>query len=106
MVYVHFGGTEEVECYGFSGLLAGVAKKSKAAEYARLLGDCHITYCEARIGVVAPVARERIAAIGVQPLPAATRAGAAYLMQVGTCWMVVHPRQLTLQPGLTSGSMP
>lgn len=78
LLYVRFRAAAEA---GLKGLLAGVAKKSKAAEYARLLGDCHITYCEARIGVVAPVARERIAAIGVQPLPAATRAGAAYLMQ-------------------------
>jgi hypothetical protein len=65
-----------------AGILSGVAHRAKAPEYARLLGDCRALYCEARLGLVAPITRARIAALTPQPLPALTRAGCAYLMQV------------------------
>lgn len=65
-----------------AGLLGGVAKRSSVPEYARLLGDCHVAYCEARVGLVAPVVHSRFVAMGSQPLPVLTRSGAAYLMQV------------------------
>jgi hypothetical protein len=68
-----------------AGILSGVAQRARAPEYVRLLGDCRGLYCEARLGLVAPVARARIAALAAQQLPALTRAGCAYLMQV-TCW--------------------
>jgi hypothetical protein len=64
-----------------AGILSGVAQRAKAPEYARLLGDCRGLYCEARLGLVAPVTRARIAALSVQQLPSLTRAGCAYLMQ-------------------------
>ena len=59
-----------------------MAQRAKAPEYGRLLGDCRGLYCEARLGLVAPVARARIAALAAQQLPALIRAGCAYLMQV------------------------
>lgn len=59
-----------------------MAQRAKAPEYGRLLGDCRALYCEARLGLVAPVTRGRVAALTAQPLPALTRSGCAYLMQV------------------------
>ena len=67
------------------GCCRGVAAHSKAPEYARLLGDCRAAYCAARVSLVAPVARARIAALASQPLATVTRSGAAYLMQVQSC---------------------
>lgn len=65
-----------------TGLLQGVEARSQRPEYARLLAECQAQYCEARLGLVAPVVRQRVAAFAIQPLPSLTRTGCAYLMQV------------------------
>ena len=54
----------------------------KRPEYARLLADCQAQYCGARLGLVEPVVRQRVAAFARQPLPTLTRSGCAHLMQV------------------------
>ena len=59
-----------------------MAARTKQPEYARLLADCRGAYCEARLALVLPVTRGRIAALVHRPLPALTREGCAYLMQV------------------------
>ena len=65
-----------------AGLLQGVEARVKRPEYARLLADCQAQYCGARLGLVEPVVRQRVAAFARQPLPTLTRSGCAHLMQV------------------------
>jgi hypothetical protein len=75
-----------------AGLLQGVEARVKRPEYARLLADCQAQYCGARLGLVEPVVRQRVAAFARQPLPTLTRSGCAHLMQVH----LMHVRGLGL----------
>ena len=65
-----------------AGLLLGIEERAQRAEYRQLLADCQAAYCAARLALVADVTRARIAALARKPLPALTRSGCAYLMQV------------------------
>ena len=64
-----------------AGLLAGLAARGARPEYGQLLEDCQRLYCEVRLGLVAGVTAQRIAAYAREPLPQRTRSGCAYLMQ-------------------------
>jgi len=66
---------------GSAGLLAGLAARAGRPEYAQLLADCQRLYCEVRLGLVAGVTAQRVAAYAREPLPQRTRSGCAYLMQ-------------------------
>lgn len=68
-----------------AGLLAGLAARGARPEYAQLLADCQRLYCEVRLGLVAGVTAQRIAAYAREPLPQRTRSGCAYLMQALLC---------------------
>ena len=51
-------------------------------EYRALLADCHSAYCEARLGLLAPVVQDRVADYAARlPLPQLLRAGFSYLLQ-------------------------
>ena len=46
------------------------------SEYRALLADCHVAYCESRLGLVAPIAQARAAGLSKRPLlSGSTRAG-------------------------------
>jgi hypothetical protein len=66
---------------GSAGLLAGLAARAGRPEYAQLVADCQRLYCEVRLGLVAGVTAQRVAAYAREPLPQRTRSGCAYLMQ-------------------------
>ena len=65
-----------------AGLLAGIAARAARPEYALLLADCMRAYFDARLGLVAGITAERVAAFAREPLPSLTRSGCSYLMQV------------------------
>lgn len=58
-------------------------------EYARLLSDCQILYCDTRLQLVSGVTHDAILHMSSEPLPILARDGWAYLMQVGN--LAEHP---------------
>lgn len=65
-----------------AGLLAGIQARAQTPEYARLLSDCQILYCDTRLQLVSGVTRNVILHMSSQTLPVLARDGWAYLMQV------------------------
>lgn len=70
-----------------AGLLAGIQARVQRPEYARLLSDCQILYCDTRLQLVSGVTHDAILHMSSQPLPVLARDGWAYLIQVRT-WPV------------------
>lgn len=66
-----------------AGLLAGIQAKAQRPEYARLLSDCQILYCDTRLQLVSGVTQDAILHMSSSALPVLARDGWAYLMQVG-----------------------
>ena len=65
-----------------AGLLAGIQARVQRPEYARLLSDCQILYCDTRLQLVSGITQDAILHMSSQPLPVLARDGWAYLMQV------------------------
>eukprot|EP00271_Cylindrocystis_brebissonii_P007614 TRINITY_DN21191_c0_g1_i1.p1 TRINITY_DN21191_c0_g1~~TRINITY_DN21191_c0_g1_i1.p1 ORF type:complete len:848 (+),score=186.53 TRINITY_DN21191_c0_g1_i1:421-2964(+) len=64
-------------------LMEEMEARAGRREYAQLLNDCHTVYCEQRLSLVQGVVQLRIADYARKDsLPALTRSGCAYLMQV------------------------
>lgn len=72
-----------------AGLLAGIHARVQRPEYAQLLSDCQILYCDTRLQLVSGVTHDAILHMSSEPLPVLARDGWAYLMQVG-CNLLVH----------------
>jgi hypothetical protein len=64
------------------GLLAGIQARTERPEYARLLSDCQILYCDTRLQLVSGVTHDAILHMSSQTLPVLARDGWGYLMQV------------------------
>lgn len=65
------------------GLMEEMEHRTMRKEYTQLLSDCHTVYCEQRLGLVQGVVAGRMAEYARKELlPALTRSGCAYLMQV------------------------
>jgi len=64
------------------GLLAGIQARTERPEYARLLSDCQILYCDTRLQLVSGVTHDAILHMSSQTLPVLAREGWGYLMQV------------------------
>lgn len=64
------------------GLLAGIQARTDRLEYARLLSDCQILYCDTRLQLVSGVTHDAILHMSSQTLPVLVREGWGYLMQV------------------------
>lgn len=62
--------------------MQGIEIRVQRPEYARLLADCQAMYCDVRLQLVSGVTFERVREFSRQPLPALTRNGCSYLMQV------------------------
>lgn len=71
-----------VACVVRAGLLAGIQARVQRPEYARLLSDCQILYCDTRLQLVSGVTHDAILHMSSEPLTALARDGWAYLMQV------------------------
>lgn len=67
---------------GLKGLLAGIQARTDRLEYARLLSDCQILYCDTRLQLVSGVTHDAILHMSSQTLPVLVREGWGYLMQV------------------------
>ncbi|GJP83624.1 hypothetical protein CLOP_g13752 [Closterium sp. NIES-67] len=64
-------------------LMEEMEGRASRREYSQLLSDCHTIYCEQRLALVQPVVQQRITDFAKkETLPALTRSGCAYLMQV------------------------
>ena len=74
-----------------AGLLAGIQARVQRPEYARLLSDCQILYCDTRLQLVSGVTHDAILHMSSEPLPILVRDGWAYLMQVCPNLMLSHP---------------
>ncbi|KAL3152568.1 hypothetical protein ABBQ32_001593 [Trebouxia sp. C0010 RCD-2024] len=79
LLYVRFRTAAEA---GLKGLLAGIQARVQRPEYARLLSDCQILYCDTRLQLVSGVTHDAILHMSSEPLTALARDGWAYLMQV------------------------
>lgn len=79
LLYVRFRTAAES---GLKGLLAGIHARVQRPEYARLLSDCQILYCDTRLQLVSGVTHDAILHMSSEPLPVLARDGWAYLMQV------------------------
>ena len=64
------------------GLLAGIQARTERPEYARLLSDCQILYCDTRLQLVSGVTHDAILHMSSETLPVLAREGWGYLMQV------------------------
>ncbi len=71
-----------------SGLLAGIQARVQRPEYARLLSDCQILYCDTRLQLVSNVTHDAILHMSSEALPVLARDGWAYLMQVSVCTLL------------------
>ncbi len=82
------------------GLLAGIQARTERPEYARLLSDCQILYCDTRLQLVSGVTHDAILHMSSQTLPVLAREGWGYLMQVRpglpSCCMHDTPLQCVL----------
>lgn len=65
-----------------AGLLTGIQARAQRPEYGRLLSDCEILYCDARLQLVSGVTHDTILHMTSQSLPALARDGWTYIMQV------------------------
>ncbi|DBB10820.1 hypothetical protein WJX82_004700 [Trebouxia sp. C0006] len=79
LLYVRFRTAAES---GLKGLLAGIQARTERPEYARLLSDCQILYCDTRLQLVSGVTHDAILHMSSQTLPVLAREGWGYLMQV------------------------
>ncbi|KAL0022928.1 hypothetical protein WJX77_008565 [Trebouxia sp. C0004] len=79
LLYVRFRTAAES---GLKGLLAGIQARTERPEYARLLSDCQILYCDTRLQLVIGVTHDAILHMSSQTVPVLAREGWGYLMQV------------------------
>jgi hypothetical protein len=64
-------------------LMEEIESRASRKEYSQILHDCHSLYCEQRLALVQGVVSQRISDYAKkEPLPALTRSGCAYLVQV------------------------
>ena len=84
-----------------AGLLAGIQARVQRPEYARLLSDCQILYCDTRLQLVNGVTHDAILHMSSEPLPILARDGWAYLMQVWLLHSLLLSTQASGAPGCT-----
>jgi len=79
------------------GLLAGIQARTERPEYARLLSDCQILYCDTRLQLVSGVTHDAILHMSSQTLPVLAREGWGYLMQVRPAFASLCMPDISLQ---------
>ena len=88
----------------FAGLLTGIQARAQRPEYARLLSDCEILYCDTRLQLVTGVTHDAVLHMTGQSLPVLVRDGWAYIMQVWASYRITlhtyNKAALHLLPGL------
>lgn len=86
-----------------AGLLTGIQARAQRPEYARLLSDCEILYCDTRLQLVTGVTHDAVLHMTSQSLPVLVRDGWAYIMQVWASDRAVHHTYNNAAPPLLPG---
>ncbi len=71
-------------CHFVAGLIEGVESRAAQPDYARLLKDLQVLYCETRLGLLGGVVDARVRKLAAKPLQQLLRGGCAYLMQASS----------------------